>query len=182
MCSGLDGLYLDVVISAFNSHSDGKLILGIITLLFDPLPIRDLLAKPIGELRPHLHELRSVLLVPDTLDEPIRVYHASFRDFLMDPQPSSNHFIDQRRHHSSITLFSLRLMTEELRCNPCNICDPSKLNSEVPDLNAMCKTSIGGAVQYACRCWGCPSVQINPRWDPSRSFISFRLEVAAVLD
>jgi hypothetical protein len=156
MYSGLDSLYLDVVISASNAYSDGKLILGIITLLFDPLPIRDLarlLAKPIGELRLHLHELRSVLLVPDTLDEPIRIYHASFRDFLMDPQRSSSHFIDQRRHHSSITLFSLRLMTEELRRNPCNICDPSKLNSEVPDLNAMCKTSIGGAVQYACRYW-----------------------------
>ena len=104
MYSGLHSLYLDVVISAFNSHSDGKLILGIITLLFDPLPIRDLarlLAKPTGELRLHLHKLRSVLLVPDTLDEPIRIYHASFRDFLMDPQPSSSHFIDQRRHHSS---------------------------------------------------------------------------------
>jgi hypothetical protein len=53
----------------------------IIALLFDPLPIRDLarlLAKPMGDIRLHLQELRSVLLVPYHADHPICGYWTDF--------------------------------------------------------------------------------------------------------
>jgi hypothetical protein len=44
-------------------------------------------------------------------------------------------------------------MTKELRRDPCGISDPSKLNSEIPELRSMCNNSISGAVQYACYYW-----------------------------
>jgi hypothetical protein len=73
MYSGLDRLYLDVVISASNAHSDGN--------HRSSLPIRDLarlLAKPMGDIRLHLQELRSVLLVPYHADHPICGYWTDF--------------------------------------------------------------------------------------------------------
>ena len=153
--SSLDSLYLGIV-SVFDYISEGNVVMDTIVLLFDPLSVHDLarlLSKPTGEVQLHLQELHSVFLVPNNLDEPVRSYHTSFRDFLMDPRRSSSHVINQQMHHGNISSFSLRLMTKELRRDPCGIRDSSKLNSEIPDLHHMCKDSIPGAVRYACRYW-----------------------------
>ena len=87
--SRLDSLYLKVISSSNSySHGHGRSIMEVIIVMFDPLPIRDLaslLAKPIGELQLYLHELQSILSVPDDKNEPVRIYHASFQDFLVDP-------------------------------------------------------------------------------------------------
>lgn len=155
--SRLDSLYHEAI-SASTGHSNSHrhLIMDVIVALFDPLPIRDLaslLAKPIGELQLHPHELQSVLSVPDDEKEPVRIYHTSFHDFLVDPQRSLNDVIDQPSCHGNIAQFCLQLMMKELRHDPCGISDPSKLNSEIPELCSMCNNSISGAVQYACYYW-----------------------------
>lgn len=155
--SRLDTLYLEVISASHGPSDDhSHLILGAVVVMFDPLPIRDLaslLAKPIGELQLHLHELQSVLSVPDDDNDPVRIYHASFRDFLVDPQRSLKDVVDQQSCHGTIAQCCLRLMTKELRRNMCDISDPSKLNSEIPELREKCNRSIPEGVRYACRYW-----------------------------
>lgn len=155
--SRLDALYLDII-TASGGHSDNhhRLILGAVVVMFDPLPIRDLaslLDEPLGELQICLHALQSVLSVPNDDNDPVRIYHASFREFLVDPQRSLKDVIDQPSCHGTIAQFCLQLMTKELRRDICGISDPSKLNSEIPGLREMSNQSISGAIQYACRYW-----------------------------
>jgi hypothetical protein len=155
--SALDSLYLEVIsTSDSHSHGHGHSILEVIVMILDPLPIRDLaslLAEPIGELRLSLHELQSVLSVPEDENEPVRIYHTSFRDFLVDTHRALKVSIDQPSCHGNIARLCLQLMVKELRRDICGISSPSKLNSEIPELHNMCNVSITGALQYACRYW-----------------------------
>ena len=132
-----------------------KTVVGAVLLVFNPLPVRalsDLLRLPY--ISTTLQPLQSLLLIPDVPEDPIRISHKSFPDFLTDPSCCSNSkfYVDPGVHHAEILFLCLRLMKERLRRNICNLDDYTVL-SEVRDLTTQKKDYIGDSLAYACQFW-----------------------------
>jgi hypothetical protein len=168
--SGIDLLYTQVLEQAVDDvevddtepHSCFKTVVGVVLLVFNPLSVRalsDLLRMP--DTSTTLRPLHSLLLIPNTTNDPIRIYHKSFPDFLMDPErcKDKRFFVDPSVYHRKILLLCLDLMRERLKRNICNLDDHAVL-SKVKDLPIHLKTYIGGALGYACQFWTRHLVQI----------------------
>ena len=115
--------------------------------------------EPSQELRntvPDLHHSpsppHSSLTVPDSEDEPIRVFHKSFPDFLTDRTRCKDEgfFIDPSVHHEDILFSCFDLMKERLKKN---ICDLDNYAVLVENLSALKETCIGSSLEYVCRLW-----------------------------
>jgi len=165
--SGVDLLYTQVLEEAFqdvDSHdhelySHFKSVVGAVILVFHPLSINTLsdLLKNCGtpsRISTALHTLHSLLLVPDSTEDPVRIFHKSFPDFLTDPGRCTNtwFFIDPSTHHNEILLSCLNVMKERLKKNICNLDDHAIL-SEVKDLARQRTTHIGDSLGYVCCFW-----------------------------
>ena len=163
--SGVDLLYTQVLGQAFHNvdleeqelYSRFKTVLGAVVLVLNPLSVKalsDLLKVP--NTSTTIRSLHSLLLVPDPekKEEPVRVFHKSFPDFLIDPKrcKDKQFLIEPTVHHAEILLSCLRLMGERLKKNICNLNDYVLL-SEVEDLSARQKDNIGEALQYASCFW-----------------------------
>ena len=101
-----------------------------------------------------LNSLHSLLLVPESIEDPIRVFHKSFPDFLMDPErcQDTRFFVDPPAHHTEILLSCLRLMEERLKRNICDL-DGGANPRAVNDLSDRRKEYIGDVLEYACEFW-----------------------------
>jgi len=163
--SGIDLLYTQILERAVDDtdadaeelYSRFRTVVGVVLLVFDPLPARalsDLLR--ISSISTALCFLHSLLLVPDPekAEDPIRPFHKSFPDFLTDPKRCGDKwfFVEPAVYHTEILLSCLNLMRERLKKNICNLDDCAVL-SEVKDLSARRKDHIGGALEYACSFW-----------------------------
>ncbi|KAF9503231.1 hypothetical protein BS47DRAFT_1322867 [Hydnum rufescens UP504] len=163
--SQLDSLYVGVL---RNSLSDSnrkaivkrfQTVVGSIVLLRQPLPLGSLVefvqCTP-DDVHTALRHLRSVIIPPSTPDEAPRIYHPSFRDFIMDPSRCAiPDFVivagsDQELRHA---LRCLKLMEISLRQDVAGISDVSLLNSEVKGLEEKVRDALSAEVQYACRYW-----------------------------
>jgi hypothetical protein len=161
--SGIDLLYTQVLEQAVDDvdvddeelHSRLKTVVGVVSLVFNPLSVKalsDLLRMPSTSTT--LRPLHSLLLVPDSTEDLVHIYHKSFPDFLMNPERcrDKRFFIDPSAHHRRILLSCLHLMGERLKRNICNLDDHADL-SQVEDLPTHRKTYIGDALGYACQFW-----------------------------
>ena len=100
--SGVDQLYTKVLEQAFcDVHTDNRqgyshfqAVVGAVLLIFNPLSINGL-SELLGCDTYHIHStirsLHSLLLVPDSTEDPVHIFHKSFPDFLLD----SAHFQDK---------------------------------------------------------------------------------------
>ena len=165
--SGVDQLYIKVLEHAFhNVHTNNiqfyshlRSILGTVLLIFNPLSIKGL-TELLKRHHMPLHipstmrSLHSVLLVPDSLEDPILTLHKSFPDFLTDPKRCRDErfFVDPKVHHAEIFFSCLGLMGERLKKNICKLDDHAILG-EVKDLPACQKKYIKDALEYACCFW-----------------------------
>jgi len=162
---GIDLLYTQVLSQAFQDvgfhdhelYSNLKSVVGTVILIFHPLSIKTLsdLLMNCGTPARMSSSLRTLhsLLVPENIDDPIRIFHKSLPDFLTDPGrcTDSRFFIDPSVYHNEVLLSCLNVMKEKLKRNICNLDDQISL-SEIKDLTQ--KTShIGGALEYACCFW-----------------------------
>ena len=160
---GVDQLYTNILEQAFRGIRDSRFyshfraVVGAILLTFRPLSIKDLSAL----LRHHsshipsiIRLLHSVLLVPDSAEDPIRIFHKSFPDFLTDPErcEDKRFFVEPATHHAGILFSCLSLMKERLRKNICGLDDHTVL-SGVNDLPDRRKDHVGDALEYACCFW-----------------------------
>ena len=161
--SGIDLLYTQVLEQAVNDmdmddeelHSHFRTIVAAVLLLFNPLPIKalsDLLRD--SDISTTLYPLHSLLLIPDTMKDPILTFHKSFPDFLMDPKRCTDQrfLVEPAVHHAEITLSCLNLMKDRLKRNICKLDDFAVL-SKVEDLSVHKKEYIGDALEYACHFW-----------------------------
>ena len=161
--SGIDILYIQVLKQAVDDvdaeddefHSHFRTVVGAVVLVFNPLSVKalsDLFRVP--GISTALRSLHSLLLVPTSKDAPVRIFHKSFPDFLMDPRRCTDHqfFIDPSIHHREILFSCLNLMMERLKRNICRLDDYTTL-SEVEDLPDRQKDHIGDALEYACCFW-----------------------------
>ena len=165
--SGIDLLYTQVLKQAFcdvNSqdhefYSHLKSVVGAVLLVFNPLSVRTLSnllrncytpSRMSNALRP----LHSLLLVPESMEDPVQIFHKSFPDFLTDPQRCTDEqfFVDPSVHHMELLLSCLNLMKRGLKKNICHL-DDHVILSKVEDLSVHLKVHIGDALEYACHFW-----------------------------
>jgi len=161
--TGIDLLYTQVLEQAVDDtdadseevYSRLRTVVGAVLLVLNPLSmtaLSDLLK--VSSISTTLHSLHSLLLVPESTEDPIRAFHKSFPDFLMDPVRCKHEqlFVEPAVHHTEILLSCLNLMGERLKRNICNLEDCAVL-SEVEDLATRQKFHIGDALEYACQFW-----------------------------
>ena len=164
---GIDFIYTQILELAFQDADPGEQdlyfrfrnVVGAVLLVFHPLSRKDLstLLGNCGtpsKISTTLRFLHSLLDIPDCEDEPIRVFHKSFPDFLTDHTrcKDDRFFADPVVHHEEILFSCLALMKKRLKKNICNLDDYVFL-SEVEDLSARKEACIGSSLVYACRFW-----------------------------
>ena len=161
--SGIDPLYTQVLEQVFcdvgldelELYSQFRSVVGMVLLGFNPFSKKALSTLlRTSNISATLRSLHSLLLIPDSEDGPVQVFHKSLPDFLMDPKRcmDTRFFIDPSVHHQKILLLYLSLMEERLKKNICNLDDHAIL-SEVGDLSARQKEHIGDVLGYACQFW-----------------------------
>ena len=131
-------------------------IVGSIVVLFDSLPavsLCRLLGIPEKEVRPRLHGLHSVLDIPTGQEGPIRLIHPSFRDFLLNKDRclDSRFRVAEEAAQEDLFVSCLRLLSNKLRRDICNLRHPGTLASEVR--SHVVESCIPLDVQYACCSW-----------------------------
>ena len=163
--SGVDQLYTQILQQAFSDVHPGnnqrylrfRIVVGAVLLLINPLSIRDL-SELLGCSRQYIQNairsFHSLLLVPGSIEEPIRAFHKSFPDFIMDPNRCEDEkfVVVPAACHAEILLACLRLMEKKLKKNVCNLGDYDVL-SEVKAISTYKKDHIGGGLEYACKYW-----------------------------
>lgn len=163
---GIDLLYTSILREGFSDvHGNDsdvferlRLIMGCIILLFNPFSLSglatllDVRSKGISK---DLNLLRSVLLVPESSEEPIRIFHKSFPDYLTDARRCSDprFFVEPGVYHGKMAMRCLELMKKRLKRNICSI-DAYAMNKDIPDLASRLKICIDGETNYGCQFWG----------------------------
>lgn len=153
---------LDRLLVNQNQHKKRRLVeefqnvIGVIILLKTPLSIASLshltgVRKSLIDLR--LNSLHSVLSVPNDATKPVRLFHLSFRDFLLDPniREKTEFWVDEKKKHSEITLQCLTVMREGLRKNLCKLELDGTQRTEID--RCLIDESIPPELQYSCRYW-----------------------------
>lgn len=163
--ASLDKLYLQVLRNAISVEDDEHhallllfhQVVGAIVLLYDPLPVvvleRWLQVKQ-GRAKRVLRLLGSVIVTPQNDCEVVRAFHPSFPDFVTNRLRCSDEqfFIDPADHHQRLVLACFKCMAS-LKRDICEIKDPSKLNSEIDDLQARVDVKVSRELQYSCQHW-----------------------------
>ena len=164
--SGIDSLYIEILRRAYrNAGSDNqevsqnfRSVVGAVVLAFNPISMKSLSSllhdfDTPSDISTVLNPLHSLLLVPEVIEDPVRIFHKSFPDFLMDPKrcQDTRFFVDPAIHHTEILLSCLKLMEQKLRRNICGL-DEIPLD-KVDDLSDCRKEHIGDALEYACQFW-----------------------------
>jgi hypothetical protein len=116
------------------------LVVRSIVLTLKPLPraslaeILKMTPEDIWMILTHLH---SVLIMPESESEPIRILHKSFADFITNKEqcPHAQHFIDAPPHHSVLGIHCLKLMKMRLMKNICGF-PQYVMNNNIKDLPA----------------------------------------------
>jgi len=158
----LDSLYTSILQEAFGDddpEDDPKIrsVLGAVILAMYPLPpsaIAALLDFDTEEVFRPLSSVHSLLVLQDDFDQPVRPFHKSFPDFIIDPARCANprFCVCPPDHHIELLVGCLELMNRKLKQNMCELPD-GVLNSEVHDLIARTEKHIDRALTYACKSW-----------------------------
>ncbi|KAH8885022.1 YVTN repeat-like/Quino protein amine dehydrogenase [Thozetella sp. PMI_491] len=130
-------------------------IVGTIILLAEPLSgfsLAALLELPPKVVFATLNRLHSVLKVPSTQNAPIRTFHLSFRDFLLDSSRCSREFwIDEAHRHEIIATKCIQVMNRFLKKDICSLVIPATSLSGVDP--GIIEASLPENARYACMYW-----------------------------
>ncbi|KAG8932008.1 hypothetical protein FRC01_000464 [Tulasnella sp. 417] len=165
----IDTLYMQVLRYALFSNEEDdddedkekirkefSIVLGAVVLLRDPLSsksLESLLALDDGTTRSALLHLHSVLIVPESLDDEIRLLHPSFHDFLTCPArcPDPHLHADPQRNHTRLAEGCLHILLKELKHDPCGLGNLWLVNAEISDLPERLHKYTPSHLRYACR-------------------------------
>jgi len=158
----LDSLYMSVLQQAFGDddpEDDPKVrsVLGAVILAANPLSpstIATLLGFDTEDVSPLLSSAHSLLTLQEDVDHPVRPFHKSFPDFIVDPVRCTNSRfrVCPPDQHTELLVGCLELMNQRLEQNMCKLPD-GVINSEVNDLKERTERYIDHALRYACRSW-----------------------------
>jgi hypothetical protein len=127
-------------------------VMGIIILLAVPLSINTLSlflgirADRIGHL---LDLFRSVLSIPCDRDQPVRILHLSFRDFLV--QSGGKFHVDEPKTHKEIAKSCVETMRSRLHRDICHLVSPGTQRADID--SQYIHHYIPPELQYSCRYW-----------------------------
>ncbi|KAL9083729.1 MAG: hypothetical protein Q9165_008395 [Trypethelium subeluteriae] len=130
-----------------------KQIVGTIVILKDPLSMQStarLLSISTRDVKCILDLLHSVLDVPANTDSPVRLLHASFRDFLLDTSQRDRYpfLIDERLANDMLAIHCMRIMSIQLRENLCELQHGGILRSQVDSTTI--DSRLSPELKYAC--------------------------------
>ncbi|KAJ0413320.1 putative wd40 protein [Aspergillus carlsbadensis] len=131
-------------------------VLGTILLLKGPLSVvslSKLTGLTIRSVRARLSSLHSVLDIPDDITFPVRIFHLSFRDFLLDPctRAKTDFWIDEQQANVKLANSCLSVMRNQLKKNVCNLPTHGTKRKDIhPQLIS---DNVSPELQYACRYW-----------------------------
>jgi hypothetical protein len=119
-----------------------------------PSAIAVLMGRECDEVLSTLQSIRSLLVLHDDVNEPIRLFHKSFSDFVTDPSRCTDvRFYIPPLYHTELVLSFLKLMDKSLKKNICSIPNYA-LNTDVANLQEKIEENgVRGALEYACRSW-----------------------------
>ena len=158
----LDSLYMSILQEAYKDHDpadgpDVRSVLGAVILATDPLSpstISILMGFDVEDVFPILLSAHSLLILQEDIDHPVRPFHKSFPDFIVDPARCANPIfrVCPSEQHAKLLVGCLDLMNRTLEQNMCRI--PEGItNSEVNNLKERTEQYINKALDYACRSW-----------------------------
>ncbi|KAL4734024.1 hypothetical protein BDV11DRAFT_175153 [Aspergillus similis] len=162
--SRLDGTYLPVLdrlVSKYHGTRQKQVVqevqelIGIIILLKSPLSVASL-SKLMGisteSVNARLNSLHSVLDIPIDKMLPVRLFHLSFRDFLLDPnsREKTPFWVDEREMNQKLTVYCLSVMHRLKK----NICSFESYGTERRDIDSQTIDHyVPPELQYSCRYW-----------------------------
>ncbi|KAI0184803.1 putative wd40 protein [Xylaria flabelliformis] len=131
-----------------------RIIVGPIVVLATPLSASALARMLNIEddiIHHRLDHLHSVLNVPRSVEEPIKLFHLSFRDFLLDPEKRerSGFCIDARKIHRQLRTNCIRVMEDSLKKDMCDLNWPGSVCPSSERVNGC----LPPEVRYACQFW-----------------------------
>ena len=196
----LDSLYMTILQEAFGGDDPEddpmvRSVLGAVTLATNPLSpstIATLLRLGAKGVFFRLSSVHSLLILQEDINHPVRSFHKSFPDFIVDPTRCTNERfrVSPPSHHRELLVGCLERMNRSLEQNMCKLPD-AVTNSEVDDLDERVKRYLDPALQYACKSWYKHLVDENTARTPAftsalhrfleKKFL-FWLEVLSVLD
>jgi WD40 repeat protein len=172
----LDQLYIKVLQTSVRSDRKEiaeelcerlRNVVGVIVAAQQPLSVSVhaiLLNVDQAEVQLMVESLSSLLLSTDS--EPVRIFHPSFPDFIVNPRRCDNSLflVSLEEHHLRLARGCLAILNQHLRYNMANLDDPDLENSEVEDLEdrlvrGICEkgdhagSSLPQALFYAARYW-----------------------------
>ena len=157
----LDSLYTSILQAAFGEEDpevDSKVrtIVGTVVVVVNPLPptaIAELTCLDLEEVTLYLESIQSLLPLGEDSNQPVKPFHKSFPDYIIDPSRCDTRFlVSPGILHFELTMSCLRLMNDELEQGLLSLPEYA-LNSEVKDLQTRIDGRISTALQYACRSW-----------------------------
>jgi hypothetical protein len=164
--SSLDGLYSYILTNASGPFArvglvDEQLRSTLISLVLAQQPMTaDRLAVMAGidqaTCQECLRRISALLDYQHESDEPVRLMHLSFPEFLFDPRRCfviPGYVVDVASDHFRIVEHCLEQMNDRLRYDVCQIQDPSLLNTEVLDFRGRLDEHVSEFLRYACRFW-----------------------------
>lgn len=164
--SQLSGTYLPVLKRLISGQGDNQVrqlvnefqtVVGGILILQNPLPIlplAELLDIRKAAVKTRLNTLQSVIRMPKEAEESVKLFHQSFRDYLLDPDEKTQFSIDRVEMNKTIGLHCIRVMEREnggLKRNICGISSFGTLRTEMDPLTV--QANLPTELQYACRYW-----------------------------
>ncbi|KAF7588613.1 hypothetical protein BBP40_005451 [Aspergillus hancockii] len=207
----LDGTYMPVLNRLLVKQSEirkarlaeeFRKVVGAIIILESPLSttsLSKLINVPEGLVEVRLSTLHSVLCVPNDKTEVVRLFHQSFRDFLLDPQTREKtpFWVDETEMHQKINSRCLEIMRRSLKKNICGLQNDGVKRVEIDTLSI--NQHLPPELQYSCRYWARhlvqskePTAQLEDafsflqehflHWVESMSFLGTISEVVSIID
>ena len=155
----LDSFYKLIMDEAFQNLLDEEErsskhdVLAAVTFLRTPQPMADiasLLDMPNEDIKVYLSGFHSVIQVPSTDDGRVSIFHASFHEFIINPDRCLGHSVDYVKGHQMLAVKCLQLLNKSLRRNICDLSEGTigSLPHEIKNPNI-----ISGALRYSCLYW-----------------------------
>jgi NACHT domain len=131
-------------------------VVGPIVVLAKPLStisLSHLLGIPKQDIDCELDLLHSVLDIPYNAETPIKLFHLSFRDFLVDPEKRDTNpfWVDEMKTHETITSKCLGLLSKYLKNDICGLLMPGATRTDIDKQRIL--DCLPLSVQYACLYW-----------------------------
>ena len=129
---------------------------GSIVLLYSPLSafsLAGLLHIHEEDIIRRLHDLCSILDIPEERARPIRLHHPSFRDFILDKKRCGNSkfWVDEKQAHRILADNCIQLMSTSLKQDICGVDAPGVLVADIESTQV--EQYLPAEVQYACTYW-----------------------------